>query len=476
MASSIVLFCVALAVPQAVAEVFSRKPWQLKQWDLGWYALSENTLACPEGFSLSCKPICCTVGQSGTCADFGVNFTVSALHYCNIYDSWDTKSQECCECVSSAPAITSLPQSTGIKWVTSQDCELASSGRFRPTSCGLANLTCPEGFALSSPMMGCSPCPDRYATRVKLNSSDYCVTHGYGFEATTYPPSWVCQTCVQETVGTTTSTTTAIRYGGLDPTCTDGGFRDWEVVGVEGAGACRGNHANDNNGSYYHVVPAYSINECKGKCILELPKCKGIEYSFGRCEIWTRPEGIFVTKNLQNFTCLRYGWPTKYLQPMDGGSDRACRRTTATDNSNRYYRVQKSMHLEDCKARCSAHRWECDAIEFSPGRCEIWKVQVGATANIPGFQCFRYEDPRTRRLSPKLPTETILPWLAPTGAEAVLGLLFFCMFWFCLAHTSWAGHYRSCSVRPFFFLSNFLVARWRFQKPASRIVQDSISG
>lgn len=213
MASSIVLFCVALAVPQAVAEVFSRKPWQLKQWDLGWYALSENTLACPEGFSLSCKPICCTVGQSGTCADFGVNFTVSALHYCNIYDSWDTKSQECCECVSSAPAITSLPQSTGIKWVTSQDCELASSGRFRPTSCGLANLTCPQGFALSSPMMGCSPCPDRYATRVKLNSSDYCVTHSYGFEATTYPPSWVCQTCVQESVGTTTRTTTAIRYG-----------------------------------------------------------------------------------------------------------------------------------------------------------------------------------------------------------------------------------------------------------------------
>jgi len=257
--------------------------------------------------------------------------------------------------------------------------------------------------------MGCSACPDRYATRVKLNSSGYCVEHSFGFESGPYPPSWVCQTCVREPMGTTTSTTTAIRYGALDPTCSDGGFRDWEVVGVEGAGACRGNHANDNNGSYYHVVPAYSINECKGKCILELPECKGIEYSFGRCEIWTRPEGIFVTKNLQNFTCLRYGWPTQYLQPVDGGSDRACRRTMATDNSERYYWVQKSMHLEDCKARCSAHWSKCDAIEFSLGRCEIWKVQVGATANIPGFQCFRYEDPRTRRLTPKLPTETILP-------------------------------------------------------------------
>ena len=197
------------------------------------YALEENTLACPEGFSLSCKPICCTVGQSGgTCADFGANFTMSTRHYCEPR-SYDTKSQECCECVSSAPAITSLPQSTGIKWVTSQDCELATYGRYPPTSCGLANLSCPQGFALSSPMMGCSACPDRYATRVKLNSSGYCVEHGFGFESDTYPPSWVCQTCVQEPMGTTTSTTTAIRYGALDPTCTDGGFRDrlsvWKV-------------------------------------------------------------------------------------------------------------------------------------------------------------------------------------------------------------------------------------------------------
>ena len=193
MASSVVFCLVALAVPHAVAEVLSSKPWLLKHYDFGSYALTEYTLACPEGFSLSCKPICCTVGQSrGTCADFGVNFTVSAWHYCNYEDSYD--------CVSSAPAITSLPQSTGIKWVTSQDCELATYDRYPPTTCGLANLTCPQGFALSSPMMGCSACPDRYATRVKLNSSGYCVSYGCGFESDTYPPSWVCQTCVQETV------------------------------------------------------------------------------------------------------------------------------------------------------------------------------------------------------------------------------------------------------------------------------------
>ena len=213
MAPLVVLLLVALAAPHTEAEVFSTKPWMLKYFVDGGYALQEHTLACPEGFSLSCKPICCTVGHSGgTCADFGANFTMSTRHYCEHW-SYGTTSQECCECVSSAPAITSLPQSTGIKWVTSQDCELATFGRYPPTSCGLANLSCPQGFTLSSPMMGCSPCPDRYATRVKLNASDYCVTHSYGFEATTYPPSWVCQTCVQESVGTTTRTTTAIRYG-----------------------------------------------------------------------------------------------------------------------------------------------------------------------------------------------------------------------------------------------------------------------
>ena len=57
--------------------------------------------------------------------------------------------------------------------------------------------------------------------------------------------------------------------------------------------------------------------------------------------------------------------------------------------------------------------------------------------------------------------------IGPDRGWSSSGAAVFCMFWFCLADTSWAGHCRTCSVRPGVFLSNFLVARWRFQKPAS---------
>jgi len=54
MAPSVVLLLVVLAAPHAVAEVFSTKPWLLKYFVDGGYGVEENTLACPEGFSLSC--------------------------------------------------------------------------------------------------------------------------------------------------------------------------------------------------------------------------------------------------------------------------------------------------------------------------------------------------------------------------------------------------------------------------------------
>merc|ERR1712066_1190747 len=38
----------------------------------------------------------------------------------------------------------------------------------------------------------------------------------------------------------------------------------------------------------------------------ELDGCQGVEYSSGRCELWTRPAGIGTTKPVAGFTCLRY--------------------------------------------------------------------------------------------------------------------------------------------------------------------------
>ena len=73
------------------------------------------------------------------------------------------------------------------------------------------------------------------------------------------------------------------------------------------------------------------MEACKEKCLetLGVEGCKGIEFNSrsGRCETWKRPEGIwaFGYPEWEGFTCLRFGWPGKYLIPVDGGLDQACR-------------------------------------------------------------------------------------------------------------------------------------------------------
>ena len=70
--------------------------------------------------------------------------------------------------------------------------------------------------------------------------------------------------------------------------------------------ACRGAHSKDNSANYYTVVREQSLDACKLACSRYGTDCKGIEYSAGRCEVWTRPEGIQATFPLKGFSCLRY--------------------------------------------------------------------------------------------------------------------------------------------------------------------------
>ena len=46
---------------------------------------------------------------------------------------------------------------------------------------------------------------------------------------------------------------------------------------------------------------------CKKECEMN-PSCVGVEYSGGRCEIWTRREGIESAVVLNGFKCLHYLW------------------------------------------------------------------------------------------------------------------------------------------------------------------------
>ncbi|CAE7478363.1 unnamed protein product [Symbiodinium natans] len=180
----------------------------------------------------------------------------------------------------------------------------------------------------------------------------------------------------------------------------------WEYVGSPGNGACRGRNSDDNAPSYYTVHEGITTLEaCQGICIEQFPSCKGIEFSHGRCETWTRPEGIFVWKelNISGFTCMRFGWLTRNLVPVDGGEGRACRGDGPGDNSDDYYVVVASESLQECQAACSAAPL-CHGIEFSRGRCEIWQRPIAASLELANFTCKAYY-PEVALLPPPLFTE-----------------------------------------------------------------------
>ena len=63
---------------------------------------------------------------------------------------------------------------------------------------------------------------------------------------------------------------------------------------VNGEGqACRGASATDTEESYYAVVPGVeNLEVCQVHCEEMSGFCKGMEFSMGRCELWTRYEGI----------------------------------------------------------------------------------------------------------------------------------------------------------------------------------------
>eukprot|EP00434_Breviolum_minutum_P016981 symbB.v1.2.014980.t1/scaffold1107.1/size155946/14 len=78
---------------------------------------------------------------------------------------------------------------------------------------------------------------------------------------------------------TTTTTPTPQRFG-------------WATVNGEGQ-ACRGASAMDTEESYYAVVPGVeNLEVCQVHCEETNVFCKGMEFSMGRCELWTRYEGI----------------------------------------------------------------------------------------------------------------------------------------------------------------------------------------
>lgn len=154
-----------------------------------------------------------------------------------------------------------------------------------------------------------------------------------------YPQSHEFETiyeCVE--VSSTTTTTTMTTTPSAEPfVAVDGGFDR----------ACRGANSSDNAAEYYLVKSASTLDDCKTHCTSE-PRCQGIEFKSGRCEVWVR--GIGASARVTGFQCLRYVEPqTRGFFPVDGGFGRACRGATKGDNSPAHYQVVVATSLRECQ-------------------------------------------------------------------------------------------------------------------------------
>eukprot|EP00413_Alexandrium_margalefii_P043093 CAMPEP_0204592814 /NCGR_PEP_ID=MMETSP0661-20131031/51148_1 /ASSEMBLY_ACC=CAM_ASM_000606 /TAXON_ID=109239 /ORGANISM="Alexandrium margalefi, Strain AMGDE01CS-322" /LENGTH=908 /DNA_ID=CAMNT_0051603059 /DNA_START=57 /DNA_END=2783 /DNA_ORIENTATION=+ len=157
---------------------------------------------------------------------------------------------------------------------------------------------------------------------------------------------------------------------------------------------CRGAGPSDRGTAgidYFVWTGAASLSECKRHC-MDTSDCQGIEYSAGRCEVWTRPQGVTKAKGY-GYTCLRLSRTSSPFVPADGGVDRACRGRDSRDRGlvGVDYILIAAASLAECKITC-ATTTSCHGIEFKNGRCEVWTRAggIGATARASGFQCYHY--------------------------------------------------------------------------------------
>lgn len=158
--------------------------------------------------------------------------------------------------------------------------------------------------------------------------------------------------------------------------------------------ACRGASPGDNSADYFQVSNDDTLEGCQSQC-MSTDGCTGIEYHVrGRCEIWTRPEGIHASISLVNYTCLSYSVPTPkgVFEAVDGGEGRVCRGGHPNDNRASYFTIEQASSLEGCKYKCMQAE-VCQGLEYhTGGRCEIWTRAEGiqASREASGYVCLRY--------------------------------------------------------------------------------------
>lgn len=186
--------------------------------------------------------------------------------------------------------------------------------------------------------------------------------------------------------------------------------------------ACRGASANDNFARYYIVFGRQTLEGCKTLCLAE-SRCNGIEHNtnLGRCEVWIRSAGIGASTPVIGFSCFRllgnpiFPPPGHQFQPVNGGSDQACRGSKSNDNSASYYLLRRAASLSACQNMCLSVSL-CQGIEYNRGgRCEVWTRASGiqATQRVNGYSCYRLI--RKTTTTPAAATTTITVTTQPVA-------------------------------------------------------------
>lgn len=115
-------------------------------------------------------------------------------------------------------------------------------------------------------------------------------TRAGGIQASAAKPGYSCWRFLEE--------------GVAPPTLRPGRF---EPVDSGTGRVCRGAGPSDNLSSYFTVSNAASLLSCQELC-QTTSNCKGVEYhtSSGRCELWTREQGIQSSRASEGYSCWRF--------------------------------------------------------------------------------------------------------------------------------------------------------------------------
>lgn len=92
--------------------------------------------------------------------------------------------------------------------------------------------------------------------------------------------------------------------------------------------------------------------------------------------------------NRQGGQCITAPNATHFT-PVDGGEGRACRGSTATDDAGSNFLLLEGVPSQEACMRHCHSTPQCTGIEFGNHVCEVWTVEINASAAVEGYACLK---------------------------------------------------------------------------------------